>query len=289
MTQPDAGAAGLPDWPRGRQTLTVNLPGGPLQVYTHRTPDADPGPLLLVFHGVLRNAETYRDHTETLAAKLKSPLAAPLFDLARFPTSRYQQGGLLKEGIPQPRAEWSFSFVPPLVAELRRRLGDPGRPVVLLGHSGGGQFLVRLTAMQPLPVQRIVAANPGTVLFPDLHEPWPFGLGGLPGELATEQVLRDYLARPLTVYLGTSDKVRDEHLDVSPAADRQGMTRYERGRRAYFRAHDLAQRWQVPFGWRLVEARDVPHDHELMFNHPACLTAVAASEPGGETRKSPGS
>lgn len=267
-------------WPPGRQRLSIDLPGGPLEVFTQRHPGTDSGPLLVVFHGVLRNAETYRDHAEALAARLAAPLAAPLFDLARFPTTRYQQGGLLREGRPQPRAEWSFSWIPGLLDELRRRLGDRQRPVLLLGHSGGGQFLVRLTAMQPLDVQQIVAANPGTLLFPDLVNPWPLGLGGLPDEIAHERVLRDYLSRPLTLYLGTRDTIRDDNLDVSAAADRQGMTRYERGRRAYFRGLDLARRWNVPFGWRLVEARGVPHDHELMFNNPACLAALAVPEPG---------
>jgi pimeloyl-ACP methyl ester carboxylesterase len=267
-----------PPWPTGQRKLALDLPGGPLEVFTHRRVDPDPGPLLVVFHGVLRNAETYRDHTVALADRLGSPLAAPLFDLARFPTARYQQGGLLRDGEPQPRTEWSFSLIPALLTELRRRLGDPQRPVLLLGHSGGGQFLVRLAAMQPLAVQRIVAANPGTLLLPDLTNPWPFGWGGLPGEIAHEQAVRDYLARPLTLYLGTGDTVRDENLDVSSAADRQGMNRYERGRRAYFRGLDLARKWNVPFGWRLIEAEGIPHDHEQMFNHPACLAALAASE-----------
>jgi hypothetical protein len=56
------------------------------------------------------------------------------------------------------------------------------------------------------------------------------------------------------------------------------MNRYERGRRAYFRGLDLARKWNVPFGWRLIEAEGIPHDHEQMFNHPACLAALAASE-----------
>jgi len=274
--------AGESPWPTGLQKLTLDLPGSPLEVFTHRRAASERGPLLVVFHGVLRNAETYRDHTVALADRLGSPLAAPLFDLARFPTARYQQGGLLRDGEPQPRSEWSFSLIPALLTELRRRLGDPQRPVLLLGHSGGGQFLVRLAAMQPLAVQRIVAANPGTLLFPDLANPWPFGMGVLPGEIAHEQALRDYLACPLTLYLGTGDTVRDENLELHAAADRQGMTRYERGRRAYFRGLELARQWNVPFGWRLIEAVGVPHDHEQMFNHPACLTALAASERGAE-------
>src|SRR3954454_5618168 len=124
-------------------------------------------------------------------------------------------------------------------------------PYYLIGHSAGGQFLVRLAAFVPTEARRIVAANPGSDLFPIRELPYPYGLGGLPDELGGDDLVREYLGRPLTLYLGIQDNVRDEDLDTSNNADRQGQTRLERGRNAYARAADLARRKGWDFRWRV--------------------------------------
>ena len=258
----------------GRGETTCRIGETTLRVFTHRPEGLGNGPLVVVFHGILRNAEEYRNHAESLAARLGGAVAAPLFDEARFPTVRYQQGGILREGRPVPPSEWTFSLVPPLLESLRRMLGDDEREIFLLGHSGGGQFLARMTAFVTVDVRRIVAANPGTHLFLNHEHRFPLGFGGIPREWSDEAAFQRYLAQPLTLYLGTGDTIRDENLDVSPEADRQGMSRYERGRRAWFRAQHLAQERGWRFGWKLVEAPGIPHDHEQMFGHPQCLRAL---------------
>lgn len=269
---------GSDDFPAGEGQLTVRTGDIDLQVFTHRPRSYRNGPLIVVFHGVLRNAETYRDHSRAMAERFAALIAAPLFDEPRFPTRKYQQGGIVLEGVVQPRESWTFSRISQLVDQLRLCAGRPQLPVYLLGHSGGGQFLARMAAFLPVGVERIVAANPGTWMLPNTEHPFPLGFGMLPAELSSERALAAYLAQPLTVYLGTSDTVRDENFDQSPEADRQGLCRYERGRRAYFRAHDLARERGWPFGWRLVEAAGVPHDHERMFNHERCRDALFGPE-----------
>jgi len=265
------------EFPPGRGELCFPSRKGGVRIFTWRPAALGEGPLLVVFHGVLRNAEEYRDHTEALARRLGGAVAAPLFDAERFPTTRYQQGGLLQMGQPVPEQDWTFSLIPPLLDSLRESLGGKGRRVYLLGHSGGGQFLARMAAFVTPRVDQIVAANPGTYLFLNREHAFPLGFGGLPVEWSDDAVWERYLAQPLTIYLGTGDIVRDENLDVSPAADRQGLSRYERGRRAWFRGRDLAERRGWRFAWRLVEAADIPHDHERMFNHPQCLVALGES------------
>jgi pimeloyl-ACP methyl ester carboxylesterase len=262
------------EFPPGRGELLFPSREGQLRIFTWRPAAVGDGPLLVVFHGVLRNAAEYRDHAEALARRLGGALAAPLFDAERFPTTRYQQGGILRKGQPVAERDWTFSLVPPLVDALRESLGGGGRKVHLLGHSGGGQFLARMAAFVSPMVDQIVAANPGTHLFLNREHAFPLGFGGLPAGWGDDAVLERYLAQPLTIYLGTGDIVRDENLDVSPEADRQGLSRYERGRRAWFRGRDLAQQRGWRFAWRLVEAPGIPHDHERMFNHPQCLTAL---------------
>jgi pimeloyl-ACP methyl ester carboxylesterase len=265
------------EFPPGRGELLCPTREGGLRVFTWKPEEFGDGPLLVVFHGVLRNAEEYRNHAEALAKRLGGAVAAPLFDAERFPTARYQQGGVLRLGEPVAERDWTFSLVAPLLDVLRDALGGNDRRVYLLGHSGGGQFLARMAAFVAPRVDQIVAANPGTYLFLNREHRFPLGFGDLPTQWSDDAALERYLAQPLTLYLGTGDIVRDENLDVSPEADRQGLSRYERGRRAWFRARDLAERRGWQFAWRLVEAADIPHDHERMFNHPQCLVALRES------------
>jgi hypothetical protein len=58
--------------------------------------------ILLVFHGQARNAAGYRDDAIPLAQHLCMRVVAPLFDAARFPTWRYQRGGIVYGGAVEP-------------------------------------------------------------------------------------------------------------------------------------------------------------------------------------------
>ena len=245
-----------------------------MTVFTYRPPDCPDGPLLMVFHGMRRNAEEYRDHAMTLADRCRMVVMAPLFDPPWSGRQRYQTGGLLRHGRVAPPASWTWSLVPRLIEHAREREGRPDLRCVLLGHSAGGQFLDRLCAFVSTDAERLVVANPGSLLFPTRDLPYPYGFGGLPGRLATDELLQRYLARPLTLYLGTADTERDEELDIRPDADRQGRNRLDRGRNAYRAAVRLAAQRNWPLGWRLVEADGVGHDHEAVFNDPACRDAV---------------
>ena len=125
-----------------------------------------------------------------------------------------------------------------------------------------------------------MAANPGTHTFPTLSAKFPYGFGGLPQELRTDEFLRAYLAQPLTIYLGSEDTERDEHLDILPAAEAQGKFRdrkkchFERGKNAFAAAKSLAAERKWPFGWKLAVVNGIGHDHEKMFNHEECATAL---------------
>ncbi len=268
------------DFPKESGKIAITAHSLPIDIFTYRPGNYLDGPLIVVHHGVLRNAETYRDHAKPMADRFGALIAAPLFDLERFPTAKYQQGGVVLDGVPQPRDTWTYQLVPQLLSGLRVLAGRSDLPVYLIGHSGGGQFLARMAAFQELKVRRIVAANPGTHLFLNREHGFPYAFGGLPDEFSNDEAFRRYLAQPLTLYLGTGDIIRDENFEQTPAADRQGMSRYERGRRAYFRGRELANERNWEFGWRLVEAPGIPHDHERMFDHAQCAVALFGDQSG---------
>ena len=261
--------------PVGPARITIDL-GVPIEVFTYRPPTYANGPLIVVFHGVQRNAEDYRNFAITLAERFGAVVAAPLFDKARFPYESYQQGGIRRDGVVQPREQWTFSRVPDLIAQLRTRLGDPARPFYVIGHSAGGQFIARLAAMAgDLGAERLVAANPGSHLFPERTAPYGYGFGELPAELSDNAALQRYLATPLTLYLGTADNdAAHASMDRSDAAMRQGPHRYARGLACFAAARALAADRGWEFRWRLVEAPGIAHDAAHMFAAPAAADAL---------------
>ena len=246
----------------------IEFPNGtePITLFTYKPPTYKDGPLLVVCHGVQRNAEDYRNFAITLAERFGAIVVAPLFDTARFPSLRYQRGGLLdKDGKIQPPEAWTYAVIPKIVAHLRELEASPKLPYYLIGHSAGGQFLVRLAAFMPGEAVRIVAGNPGSHLFPDREQKFGYGFGGLPDELSNDEVLRRYLAAPLTFYLGTADITPEHSFDASPEGMKQGPNRLARGRACFAAAQKLAQERGWAFNWRKVETPGIGHEAAFMF------------------------
>jgi len=231
--------------------------------------------MIVVMHGVLRNADEYRDHSVAMGDRLNALIVVPKFDSERFPSRAYQRGGILREdGTAAEKHEWTYSLIPPLAASVRSMVRVEGMPYTILGHSAGGQFVMRMSAFLDSGAERLVAANPGTDLFPLRSMPFGYGFGGLPEALSNDDAIRRYLAAPLTIYLGTADDQPDENFETSERGMAQGSGRHQRGLACYWTAKTLAESRGWTFGWRLVEAQGVGHDHEKMFDHPNCELAL---------------
>jgi poly(3-hydroxybutyrate) depolymerase len=264
--------------PAGSGQVEVEVAGLNLDVFSYKPPEYKDGPLIVVFHGMLRNADTYRDHGRALGDRFGALVVAPRFDLQRFPNEAYQEGGLFKQGKLQDREHWTWSLVPQVVDAVRRREDRPDMPYYLIGHSAGGQFLSRLAGFVQTGARRIVVGNPGAHLFPTRDLRFPYGFGKLPDELSDEAALKRYLAQPLTVYLGTAD-TGSENLPQSPTARQQGATRYERGKNCFRIAEELAREKGWRFNWRLVEVQGVGHDGKAMFEHAHVAEALFGKAP----------
>lgn len=264
--------------PVGKSVIEARFDDVPIKLFAYKPPNWTDGPLVMVFHGVLRNAEEYRDDSIEMGDRFRALIIAPHFDDVQFPLWKYQFGGIVRDGQATPEDQWTGEYVNRITRLIRDREGRPEMPLYLIGHSGGGQFLIRLAAFIKTDARRIVVANAGTHLFPTFSAEFPFGFGGLPAELQTEERLRHYLAQPLTFYLGTDDTERDEYLDVSPAAETQGKFRFERGNNAFLAGKKLAAERRWKFGWKLTIATGIEHDHTKMFNHPQCAKALELAE-----------
>jgi hypothetical protein len=259
--------------PIGTGRQTVDLHGTRLEVFSYRPQCTDPS-LLLAFHGAQRDAEDYADFARPLADRLCTLVLAPRFDRKRFPSWRYQRGGIVDDdGVVQRPRDFTGRLVLDLVDWARRQ---EGRPLAysLIAHSGGGQFLDRLVAFVPNEAKRVVIANPGTYVLPSLTVDAPYGLGKVYSGAAGEEALRRYLQQPLTIYLGEEDD-REDNENNTAQARAQGASRYERGVNAFKAGQAAAQARGAAFNWRLVELPGVGHDAAKMFAAPQAVQALA--------------
>jgi hypothetical protein len=264
--------------PKGLGHQTVDLGGVRLEIFTYRPTSCTPSSLLLVLHGLHRNAESYRDDARPLADATCAIEVAPLFDEGRFPAWRYQKGGIVHAGSLRPPAEWTGNLILILVEWVRKSEGQPQLPYSLIGHSGGAQFLSRFAAFIPNTAQRIVIANPSTYVLPDLEVEAPFGLKGVYPREGCEAALRNYLAQPVTILLGQED-LGDQDRDDSAPARAQGGTRYERGRNTFRAAQAVAQAHGWSCNWRLAEVPGVGHNARTMFASAQALAALSGNSP----------
>lgn len=250
----------------GRGRIELSYRGAPLTLFTYKPDNYRDGPLLVVFHGIVRNAEDYRNFAIPMADRFGVMLVAPLLDEQRFPDEWYQRGGIVDaEGRARPRDEWMFQVVPAIVGGVRAREARPTLPYYLIGHSAGAQFLVRLSAYLPGEAKRIVSGNSGSLLFPNREHTFGYGLEGLPPELSDDAMLQRYFAAPLTLYLGTGDTTPRRRFDASPAGMKQGPHRLARNRACFEAARKLAAARGWKFNWRKVETEGIAHDAAAMF------------------------
>ena len=257
--------------PSGPGQMSVGAGGSTLTVFTYRPDGCRIRGTLIVFHGLNRNADAYRDDAKPLADRLCLFVAAPLFDDHRFPTWRYQRGGIVDHGALQPERSWTVELVMPLIRAVQDQANTMGLPYYLAGHSAGAQLLSRVAAYTQSGATRIVIANPSTYVLPSTTDDAPYGFRGLK---EGEQLLRAYLAQPVTLLLGEED-TGSKNLAENEAAMQQGGTRLERGRRTFAAAQAVARDHGWAFGWRLVEVPRIGHSASSMLGGDEAATAIA--------------
>lgn len=270
------GAATTIEAGNGRQSASVG--GTTFQLFTYKPTNCSPKLLLMVFHGVERDAGPYRDHARSLANRLCAIVVSPEFDKARFPTELYQHGGVSQGGVFVSAGSRPVDLVAPLVAWAQAAAGQPGMPFILIGHSAGAQFLSRVAAFTPTNAARIVIANPSTWVMPNTDTAAPYGFGRVGTSKNAEDALRGYLGRPVTVLLGLDD-TGSQNLASDPSAMAQGPYRLARGRTAFNAARTASQSHGWPLGWSLVEVAGVGHSATKMFSAPETIASLSGAAP----------
>lgn len=249
--------------------------GPPLPVF-YQLPDrvtADTR-VVIVMHGVNRDADRYRDEWAGLAKRFGFIAVVPQFSAADFPGSLGYNTGYFTDadGAPRSRNRWSFAAIEPLFDDVRQRFGTQVGRYSIYGHSAGAQFVHRYVLFTPeARIEQAIAANAGWYTMPDPEIAFLYGLGETP---VGEAELGAALGKPLTVLLGTADTDRaDPDLRKTPEADAQGPHRYARGQAFFARGEAAAASARVPFGWKLERVPGIAHSNAGMAEAAAALIA----------------
>jgi poly(3-hydroxybutyrate) depolymerase len=268
--------------PPGLSDFTLPNEGEPLRVFAYKPPTYTDGPLVVVVHGSDRNASEHRDWAINLAERFGVLVVAPEFDKERFNDERYKRTlGVLLAGVPQPRDKWTTNAIVRLVAAVRTKESRPGLPYYMIGHSGGGQFVVRMAFFMPHEAKGFVACNPGSYPFPWRDVNYPYGIGGLPAELVNDTALKRFHAAPLTLYLGTGDvwQHASDYFDLNPDAMKQGPVRLARGQNFFETSQKIAAERGWAFNWRIVETPRIGHDGMRMLAAREVEEALFGAKP----------
>jgi len=273
ILSPLAAQAQAASLPVGSGTYTYTTQAGAsLKVFYQRPASLRPdSPVVVVMHGVNRDADRYYDEWKHHAEKYQFLLVVPEFSQSDFPgDGGYILGNVFTEaGTLNPVNRWAYSVIEPLFDDLIARSGNTSTGYFLYGHSAGSQFVHRLMYFQPQArVISAITANAGWYTLPSHEVDFPYGLRGTP---VTEANLRGALGRPLLILLGTRDNdPNHSQLRRAPEAMLQGHHRFERGHTFYFAGEKAARALGTDFNWKLQWVPGVAHQNRHM--------AVAAVE-----------
>lgn len=222
---------------------------------SHAAADA---PVIIVMHGVNRNADDYRDNWIDLADEYGLAIYAPEFDAERFPrAASYNLGGLDRE------TGRSFDAIEPLFDAVKERQKLTSDGYYLFGHSAGGQFVHRFVMLaDPKRLKLALAANSGWYTLPSEEQAWPYGLAGR--EVGAD-ALDAMFERPMIVLLGDKDTdSMDPNLRRTPEAMEQGENRFERGHYFMRVAERAAAERGQDLAWQSAIVNGVDHDNRGM-------------------------
>jgi poly(3-hydroxybutyrate) depolymerase len=237
-----------------------------MRVFTY-VPDtfAPDSPVLIVMHGVKRDADRYRDTWRDIAAKTNTLLLVPEFSNEMWPKSLgYNLGHMqTKGGQKIPRNAWSLTAIERAFDKAVTLSGSMRSGYKLYGHSAGAQFVHRFIMFTGVPrVERAVAANAGWYTLPHKNDTFPYGLDGID---VADETLREAFSVPLTILLGEDDNdPNSKYLRRTPEALAQGAHRLSRGASYLAAAQLTAAQMNTRLNWQLKTVPGVGHSNKGM-------------------------
>ena len=258
--------------PPGSGRIEVAESGGAtpeaMPVWFHRAAAWDEdGPVVVVMHGLNRDAGRYREEWAALAEAGGFLVLVPEFSASKFPGTRwYNFGNLVDDaGRATPADSWSYHAFDRVVAAAMDAAHATRPGFILYGHSAGAQFVHRYLLLTGAKrAERVIIANAGSYTLAT-DRPFPEGLGGTAANPAT---LREVFARPVVLQLGETDT--DPQHSSLPRQDwavAQGSHRFARGWFFLDAMRRAAAAQGAPFNWRVATVPGVGHSNAGMAAH----------------------
>jgi len=225
-------------------------------------------PVLFSFHGSDGDATLQRNAWQHFAEANGFVVIAPQFSSDYYSENEYQFGGVYTTRTSHtlnPKEIWTYTIVEVLFDYFKAETGNTSATYNMFGHSAGGQFVHRyLMAMPNARVNRAVAANPSTWVFPyvngivgtnDQIYGWPYSIRNTP--FTTPASLKAFFSKRLYVQLGLLDNdPNSSGLSKNEAAMAQGEYRLERGRFFFEECKRIAQQYDMAF---FLQKAEVPN------------------------------
>lgn len=224
--------------------------------------DMETAPIVMVFHGMSRNADDYRDYWISSADKYGFMIFCPEFTKELYPSGQYNYGNMITSGNLNPKEVWSFSIVNPIFDRIKLATANESESFYMFGHSAGSQFVHRcLTFLPEVKAKKAVTANAGWYTMPDFDVVYPYGLEG---SFLHSDSLPQLFEREIIVLLGTADTLRTSSLRQTALADDQGLNRFERGHYYFNWSSSYASENELVFNWSIMDVPDVGHTGSAM-------------------------
>lgn len=234
-------------------------------------------PILMVFHGVNRNAQDYRDAFINTANIKNVIVIAPEFSEQNFPNGDgYALGNVYVDGDNPSsttlnlESQWSLSIVEPLFDYVKIQLQNTNNTYSIFGHSAGAQFTHRFLMFKPNNrARKSVISAAGWYTFPNITIPFPYGLKN---SILDNSLTNSFYSKEIFIQVGALDNnPNDSNLRHNIYADVQGLHRLERAINYFYFCKQQAESNSFAFNWTQQIHENADHNYILASQNASNL------------------
>lgn len=218
-------------------------------------PEVISEPPILAIHGISRDSDAVTQAFQQGFRDQQRVVIVPHFDKASWP--------VFQRITAMHRPDLALLSI----LGACRQNGVIGRePVDIFGYSGGAQLAHRFAMLCPEKVGRMYLAAAGWYTLPDEQLPYPLGIGpGKASRRGWHKLMADglpqFLSRPIKVYVGDKDVIKDKALRSDPLLDQiQGSNRFDRAERYVDLINQRQKQLGLPTTAQLEPLPNCSHD-----------------------------
>ncbi|MCF6300818.1 MAG: alpha/beta hydrolase [Proteobacteria bacterium] len=221
--------------------------------------------VLVLIHGISRNAHEMMREFKAYADKQGMLMIAPLFDKRQC--RDYQRLGRAGVG---PRADYILQC---MLQEFAENNSLCVGKLLMVGNSGGAQFVHRYAFAYPHQLRKTVLIAAGWYTFPK-NLPFPFGLNRIEQLPDLRFKVKRFLSVPFKVYVGDKDNLANDSLNQSNLVAWQGKNRILRAKKWVASMQRAARRHEIKSDISFKLLASGKHDFTQMASETDLLADI---------------